>query len=82
MYSFNPVVSCSLVTALVAKAAKAAHVPRLDHCYQRHSDTGKKGDLVLAYAHPLKYIFFKYRSSLVIIPSSAISGHSGAVFLD
>lgn len=65
------------LSAGVAKAAAAAHVPRPDHATNANSILGKKGDLVLAYAHPLKYIFFKYRSSLVIIPSSAISGTVG-----
>lgn len=73
VYSFNSVVSCSLVAERWSgQGSKAAHVPGQTmlllplRCWL-------KGDLVLAHAHPLEYIF-KYRSSLVIIPSSASLG--------
>lgn len=65
----------------VAKAAKAAHVPRPDHATNATPILARKVTLYWPMHTLWKYIFFKYRSSLVIIPSSAISGHSGAVFL-
>lgn len=70
-----------LPSVKVAEAAKAACVPRPDHAADATPILARKVTLYQPSIQPSGSIyFFKYGSSPVI-PSSAVSEHSRAVFL-